>query len=133
MDPSPEELIALAEQLNEVAKNAASSPDPSTRKQQIAALVLQAKQLIWRVQDPFDALMDHIVDGYTISACLACQKLGIFEAVPATGTATAQQVAKTCNAPEELVSKSCFCQKQLLHCLNWFSPSHAPTHLCQYL
>ncbi len=62
MDPSPEEITALADQLSQVAKYVAFARDPTTRKQQTAAVVLQAKQLIWQIQDPYDALMDHIVN-----------------------------------------------------------------------
>ena len=62
MDPSPEEIVALASRLNQLAKQVASAQGPVTRKHQTTALVLQAKHLIWRVQDPFDALMDHIVN-----------------------------------------------------------------------
>jgi hypothetical protein len=62
MDPSPVEIAALAEQLSQAAKYVAFARDPTTRKEQTAALVLQAKQLIWQIQDPYDALMDHIVN-----------------------------------------------------------------------
>ncbi|KIV85191.1 hypothetical protein PV11_00918 [Exophiala sideris] len=105
MDASPEEILALADQLNELAKSVATAQDPKTRKRQTSALVLQAKELIWKVQDPYDAAMDHIVNGYTISACLAASKLGIFEAVPPTGTASAKEVAERCNAAEELIGR----------------------------
>jgi len=62
MDASSEEILALADQLNELAKNVATAQDPKTRKHQTSALVLQAKELIWKVQDPYDAVMDHIVN-----------------------------------------------------------------------
>ena len=62
MDPSPDEILALADHLTQLAKNVASAQDPMSRKHQTAALVMQAKQLIAQVQDPFDALMDHIVN-----------------------------------------------------------------------
>lgn len=128
MDPSPEEIVALADQLSQLAKTVATAQDPKSRKSQTAALVMQAKQLIWQTQDPFDAIMDHVVNvsllclrgrpslgrdspikptqGYTIAACLAASKLGIFEAIPPTGTATAREVAKKCNAAEDLIGMS---------------------------
>lgn len=62
MDPSAEEITALAEQLAQAAKSLGSTSHPPTRKQETANLVLKAKQLIWCVQDPHDALMDHIVN-----------------------------------------------------------------------
>jgi hypothetical protein len=52
MDPTPEEITALAEQLTKLATSASQPRDAMARKQQIAALVLQAKQLIAKVQDP---------------------------------------------------------------------------------
>ncbi|EXJ79628.1 hypothetical protein A1O3_07907 [Capronia epimyces CBS 606.96] len=103
MDPSQEEISALAGQLSQLANSVTSSQDPMFRKQQTAALVMQAKQLIWQVQDPFDAIMDHIVNGYTIAACLACSKLGVFEAVPPAGTASVKEISQRCDAPEELI------------------------------
>ncbi|KAL6242752.1 hypothetical protein RBB50_010398 [Rhinocladiella similis] len=117
MDPSAEEITALAEQLAQAAKSLGSTSHPPTRKQETANLVLKAKQLIWCVQDPHDALMDHIVNGYTISACLAASKLGIFEAVPPTGTASAKQVAQRCNAAEELIVRL----MRQLTCVNIFN------------
>lgn len=74
MDTSPEEIIALADQLNHLAKSVAAAQDPMTRKYQTANLVMQAKQLIWRVQDPFDAIMDHIVN---VSFSLSLSSRGI--------------------------------------------------------
>jgi hypothetical protein len=46
------------------------------------------------------------MQGYTIATCLAASKLGVFEAIPPTGTATAKEVAQTCDAAEELISVS---------------------------
>lgn len=74
MDPSAEEIIALAEQLTQTAKGLASETHPPARKQQTACLVLQAKQLIWSVQDPHDALMDHIVNVRMRQSCRAMLK-----------------------------------------------------------
>jgi len=62
MDTSPEEITALADQLSQLAKDVASAQDPMTQKHQTAALILQAKQLIRQVQDPYEAIMDHIVN-----------------------------------------------------------------------
>ncbi len=62
MDPTPEEIGALAEQLNKLAANISDAQGAVERKQQTAALVLQAKHLIAKVQNPFDALVDHIVN-----------------------------------------------------------------------
>ena len=77
MDPSPGEITALANQLNQLAKQVVSAQDPVTRKHQTAALVMQAKQLIWRVQDPFDALMDHIVNVCTQASSLAIPSFAV--------------------------------------------------------
>ncbi|KAL2428869.1 O-methyltransferase desB [Exophiala dermatitidis] len=117
MESSAEETIALANQISQLANNVVSARDPMSRKQQTAELVMQAKQLIWQVQDPFDAIMDHIVNGYTIATCLACSKLGVFEAIPPTGTATAKEVAEKCDAPEELIIRL----MRQLTCVNIFN------------
>lgn len=62
MDPSPEEITALADQLSQLAKSIAASTDPKEKKLQTQRLVLQAKQMIAQIQDPFDAIMDHAVN-----------------------------------------------------------------------
>lgn len=62
MDPTPDEITALADQLSQLAKSVAASTDPKEKKHQTQALVLQAKQMIAQIQDPFDALMDHVVN-----------------------------------------------------------------------
>jgi hypothetical protein len=62
MDPTPEEITALADQLSQLAKSAAASTDPKEKKHQTQALVLQAKKMIAQIQDPFDAIMDHVVN-----------------------------------------------------------------------
>lgn len=72
MDSSPEELIAMAEQLTQLAKSVATSKDPFEKKLQTRGLVLQAKQMIAQIQDPFDAIMDHVVNA---SPCLKTSRL----------------------------------------------------------
>jgi hypothetical protein len=62
MDPTPEEITALADQLSQLAKSAAASKDPKEKKHHTQALVLQAKKMIAQIQNPFDAIMDHVVN-----------------------------------------------------------------------
>jgi hypothetical protein len=62
MDPSPEEVTAMADQLSQLAKSVAASTDPKEKKLQTRKLVLQAKQMIAQIQDPFDAIMEHVVN-----------------------------------------------------------------------
>jgi hypothetical protein len=63
MDTPPEEIIALADQLSQVARDmasGASSADPKARKALSGNLVMQAKKLIWAVQEPIDAMTDQV-------------------------------------------------------------------------
>ena len=60
MDPSPQQISALADQLSQLARDIEAAPDPMTRKMQTSNLVMQAKKIIWAVQDPIDAMMDQI-------------------------------------------------------------------------
>ena len=73
MDPSSEHILALADQLKLAAQDAAAAEDPKTKKLQTANLIMQAKNLIWQVQDPFDQLMDQVVSvtrpPYALSKC----------------------------------------------------------------
>lgn len=62
MEASPEELMAMTEKLSQLAKSVATSTDPKEKKLQTRGLVLQAKQMIAQIQDPFDAIMDHVVN-----------------------------------------------------------------------
>lgn len=62
MDPSPEEITAVADHLTQLAKSVAASTDPKEKKLQTRNLVLQARQMIAQIQDPFDAIMDHVVN-----------------------------------------------------------------------
>jgi hypothetical protein len=62
MDPSPDQIAALADQLSQIARDVASAQDPVSKKHQVNALVMQAKKTIWAVQDPVDALMDQVVN-----------------------------------------------------------------------
>lgn len=66
MDPSPEEITAMADQLTQLAKSVAASTDPQEKKLQTRNLVLQARQMIAQVQDPFDAIMDHVINVRTV-------------------------------------------------------------------
>ena len=60
MDPSAQQISALANQLSQLARDIETSPDPMTRKMQTSNLVMQAKKTIWAIQDPIDAMMDQI-------------------------------------------------------------------------
>ena len=62
MDPTPEERAALVEELTRLGTDVSRAQGAMDHKQQTADLVSQAKQLIAKVQDPFDALMDHVVN-----------------------------------------------------------------------
>lgn len=62
MEPSSEQLLALAEQLKSLAQDLATSDDPKSKKVLTASLVQEAKNLIWAAQDPLDHLMDQIVN-----------------------------------------------------------------------
>lgn len=52
----------MADQLSQLAKSMAASTDPKEKKLQTRNLVLQAKQMIAHIQDPFDAIMEHVVN-----------------------------------------------------------------------
>jgi hypothetical protein len=124
MDPTPEELTALADQLSQLAKSAAASTDPKEKKHQTQALVLQAKKMIAQIQDPFDAIMDHVVNvrnsppnprlgintetsqAYTIAATLALMEIGVFEAIPMQGSIDLKSLASKCSADFSLISTS---------------------------
>jgi hypothetical protein len=60
MDASAEQITALAAELATLAKNMTSNTDPMMRKRQTRKAVMQAKSLIMKIQDPMEAVMDHI-------------------------------------------------------------------------
>ena len=60
MNPSSQEIAALADQLSQLARDIETAPDPMSRKAKTSELVLQAKKTIWAVQDPMDAMIDQI-------------------------------------------------------------------------
>lgn len=62
MDPSPDQIAALADQLSQIARDVAAAQDPVSKKHQVNALVMQAKKTIWAVQEPADAMMDQVVN-----------------------------------------------------------------------
>jgi len=128
MDPSPEEVVALAEQLTQLAKGLTTSPDPASKKLQTSKLVMQAKKMIWQIQDPFDALMDQVVNvsnrqlpsmpllgaeysiaqantpqTYTVATALSLSELGVFNAIPLGASATVREIAEKCDADEDLI------------------------------
>jgi hypothetical protein len=125
MDPTPEEMTALADQLCQLAKSAAASTDAKEKKHQTQALVLQAKKMIAQIQDPFDAIMDHVVNvrilhqilawvskptetsqAYTIAATPALMEIGVFEAIPMQGSIDLKSLASKCSADLSLISTS---------------------------
>lgn len=67
MDPSAEEMAALASKLSAMANDLAQKPDQGKKKEMQKALVMQAKQLIWQCQPPFDAIMDLTVNVSNLS------------------------------------------------------------------
>lgn len=62
MDPTPERISAMAEELSALAKSLETTSDPGAIKHTKAAVVLKAKNLIGQVQDPMDATMDHVTN-----------------------------------------------------------------------
>jgi hypothetical protein len=67
MDPTPQQISAMADELSALAKSLETSSDPSLTKQTTAALVMKAKHLINQVQDPMDAVMDHVTNVSLVS------------------------------------------------------------------
>lgn len=62
MDPMPQQISGMAEELSALAKSVETSIDPAAIKHTKAAMVMKAKNLIGQVQDPMDAVMDHITN-----------------------------------------------------------------------
>lgn len=62
MDPTPREISAMADELSALAKSLETSTDPSAMKDTRAAVVMKAKNLINHVQNPMDAVMDHVTN-----------------------------------------------------------------------
>ena len=60
MDPSPEEISALADQLSQLAKDMAATKDPISRKVQVQNLCLEAQKMIRAIQDPVQGMMDTV-------------------------------------------------------------------------
>ncbi len=126
MDPSPQHIAALADQLGQLAREIETAPDPMTRKMQTSNLVMQAKKTIWAIQDPMDAMMDQIVSvslttmlllsrrtlltgnhqTFSVAAALALIEIGVFDIIPLHGTANVKEIAQKADAEEELISES---------------------------
>jgi hypothetical protein len=62
MDPTPQQISAVAEELSALTKSIETSNDPLATKHAKAAVVMKAKNLITQVQDPMDACMDHVTN-----------------------------------------------------------------------
>lgn len=62
MDPTPQQISAMADELSALAKCLETSTDPSAIKETKAAVVMKAKSLIGQVQNPMDAAMDHVTN-----------------------------------------------------------------------
>lgn len=60
MDPTPQQITAMAEELSALAKRLECAKDPGAIKHTKEALVIKAKNLIGQVQGPLDVVMDHI-------------------------------------------------------------------------
>jgi hypothetical protein len=60
MDPTPLQISAMADELSALAKNMEASSDPAAIKHAKGDFILKAKALIGQVQDPMDAVMDHV-------------------------------------------------------------------------
>lgn len=63
MAPSSDEVDALAEELAALAKgSAAAEADPMAKKHQTHAVVMKAKSLVNKMQDPVEALEGHVTN-----------------------------------------------------------------------
>jgi hypothetical protein len=60
MDPSPEQISALAEQLSQLARNLSTEQDPKARRMQTSNLVMAAKKTVSTLQEPMETLTDQI-------------------------------------------------------------------------
>lgn len=58
----------MAEELSALAKSLETSNDPTAIKNARAAVVMKAKNLISQVQDPMDAIMDHVTNVSPLSS-----------------------------------------------------------------
>ena len=103
MDPSPDEIAALADELSTLAKGLKDQKDPTSKLFQSKAAVIKARALITAVQDPFDAAMDHTTNLFVISSTRALMSMGVFEAIPPKGSVSVSDLAKECKAEEELI------------------------------
>ena len=103
MDASSDEIAALADELSVLAKGLKDQKDPMSKLFQSKATVLKARALIAAVQDPFDAAMDHTTNIFVISSTRALMSMGVFEAIPPKGSISVTDLAKECNAEEELI------------------------------
>lgn len=124
MDPTPQQISAMADELSALAKSLETKSDPREVKHTKAAVVLQAKELISQVQDPMDAVMDHVtnvrllllrrglgmeitdifIQIFVVSALRALMEIGVFEAIPPTGSIGITELAEKCEADESLIS-----------------------------
>jgi hypothetical protein len=68
MDPTPQQISAMADELSALAKRLETSSDPHAMRNTRADVVLKAKSLISQVQDPIDAIMDHITNVRLLSS-----------------------------------------------------------------
>jgi hypothetical protein len=62
MDPTPQQISAMADELSALAKRLETSSDPGAIRHTKAAVVMKAKHLIGQVQDPMDAVLDHVTN-----------------------------------------------------------------------
>ncbi len=62
MNPTPQQISAMAEDLSALSRSLETSSDPGATKHTKAAIVMKAKHFIAQVQDPMDAVMDHVTN-----------------------------------------------------------------------
>lgn len=124
MDPTPQQISAMADELSALAKSMETCNDPTAIRHTKAAVVLKAKNLIGQVQDPMDATMDHVtnvslfwfrddlrckclkslpIQLFVASAIRALMEIGVFEAIPAHGSIGITELAHRCEAEEALI------------------------------
>jgi len=61
MDPALEQATARIDKMSFLAKTLAATSDPQAKNLVTQDLVLEAKQMVNEIQNPFDALMDQVV------------------------------------------------------------------------
>lgn len=62
MDPTRQQISAMADELSVLVKSLETAGDAAAAKHARAAIVMKAKNVISHVQDPMEAVMDHVTN-----------------------------------------------------------------------